>query len=66
MGDMFGEYPGHGRTGTFSASRIVYKSLRHVAVYYHAETLGDVSGRMAQQWASGPHHGISVHSNCHR
>ena len=33
------------------------------AVHYHAETwCGSVW--MPQQWASGSHHGIAVHSNC--
>jgi hypothetical protein len=34
MGDMSGEYAGHGRTGTFSFQE-VYRPLRHGAVQYH-------------------------------
>ncbi len=66
MGDMSGEYAGHARTGMFSASRIVYRSLQHGAVHYHAATWGDGRGWMAQQWASWSRHGISVHSKCHQ
>ncbi len=47
---------------SFQASR----SLQHVAGHYHAATWGDGCGWMAQQWASEPHHGISVHSKCHQ
>ncbi len=58
MGDMSGEYAGH--------AGIVYRSLQHGAVHYHAATWGDGRGWMAQQWASGSRHGISVHSKCHQ
>jgi hypothetical protein len=51
MGDMSGEYAGHGTTGTCSVPGIVYRSLRHGAVHYHAETWGDGSGWIAWQWA---------------
>ena len=52
--------------GYFQLPGIVYRSLRHEAVHYHAETWGDGGRLMAQQWASGSRHGISVHWNCHR
>ncbi len=58
MGDMSGEYAGHARC--FHLPGIVYRSLQHGAVHYHAVTWGDGHGWMAQQWASGPRHGISV------
>ncbi len=45
---------------------IVYRSLQHGAMHYHAATWGDGRGWMAQQWASGSRHGISVHSKCHQ
>ncbi len=66
MGDMSGEYAGHARTGMFQLPGIVYRSLHHGAVHYHAATWGDGRGWMAQQWASGSHHGLSVHSKCHQ
>jgi hypothetical protein len=66
MGDISGEYASHVRTGHFQVLGIVYRSLRHVAVHYHAETWGDGGGWMAWQWASGSRHGISAQSNCHR
>ncbi len=68
MGDMSGEYAGHARTGMFSASRNCVQILAtwtyvdNVAVHYHAATWGESRGWMAQQWASGSRHGISVHS----
>ncbi len=52
--------------GMFQLPGIVYRSLQHGAVHYHAATWGDGRGWMAQQWASGSHHGISVHSKCHQ
>ncbi len=52
--------------GCFQLPGIVYRSLHHGAVHYHATTWGDGCGWMAQQWASGSHHGISVHSKCHQ
>ena len=55
------EYAGH-----FQLPGIVYRSLRHEAVHYHAETWGDGGKLMARQWASGSCHSISVHSNCHQ
>ena len=45
---------------------IVYRSLQHGAVHYHAETWGDGVRWMGRQWASGSRHGIYVHSNCHQ
>jgi len=50
----------------FQLPGIVYRSLQHGAVHYHAATWGDGCGWMAQQWASGSHHGISMHSKCHQ
>ena len=50
----------------FQLPGIVYRSLRHGAVHYHAKTWGDRGGWMAWQWISGSRHGISVNSNCHR
>ncbi len=38
--------------GCFQFPGIVYRSLQHGAVHYHAATWGDGRGRMAQQWAS--------------
>ncbi len=58
MGDISGEYAGHARTGIFSASR---KCLQILATWGR-----DGGGWMTQQWASGSHHGISVHSKCHQ
>ncbi len=52
--------------GCFQLPGIVYRSLQHGAVHYHAATWGDGRGWMAQQWASGSRHGISVHSKCHQ
>ncbi len=46
----------------FSVSGNVYRSLQHGPVYFHAATWGDGCGWMAQKWASGSRHGISVHS----
>ncbi len=43
---------------------IVYRSLQHWAVHYHAATWGDGRGWMAQ-WASGSRHGISVSHSIH-
>ena len=41
IGGMSSEYAGHGRTGTFSAStNLVYRSLQHGAMHYHAKTWG--------------------------
>ncbi len=48
--------------GCFQLPGIVYRSLQHGAVHYHAATWGDSHGWMAQQWPSGSRHGISVHS----
>ena len=59
MGDMSSEYAGHGRTGTFSASR-------KWGQICHAETWGDGGGWIARQWTSWSRHGIFVHSHCHR
>ncbi len=39
--------------GCFQLPGIVYRSLQHGAVNYHAATWGDGHGWMAQQWASG-------------
>ncbi len=36
-----GEYAGHARTGCFQLPGIVYRSLQHGAVHYHAATWGD-------------------------
>ncbi len=47
--------------GWFQLPGIVYRSLQHEAVHYHAATWGDGRGWMAQQWASGSRHGISMH-----
>ncbi len=52
--------------GCFQLPGIVYRSLQHGAVHYHATTWGNGRGWMAQQWASGSRHGISVHSKCHQ
>ncbi len=52
--------------GYFQLPGIVYWSLQHGAVHYHAATWGDGRGWMAQQWTSGSRHGISVHSKCHQ
>ncbi len=52
--------------GCFQIPGIVYRSLQHGAVHYHAATWGDGREWMAQQWASGSRHGISVHSKCHQ
>ncbi len=49
--------------GCFQLPGIVYRSLQHGDLHYHAATWGDGCGWMAQQWASGSRHGISVHSN---
>ncbi len=38
--------------GCFQLPGIVYKSLQHGAVHYHAATWGDGRGWMAQEWAS--------------
>jgi hypothetical protein len=46
--------------GHFQLPWIVYRSLRHGAMYYHAETWGDGGGWMARQWASGSRHGVSA------
>ena len=50
MGDMYsdaGQELGH-----FQLPGVVYRSLRHRAVPYHAETWRDGARWMAQQWAS--------------
>ncbi len=52
--------------GCFQLSGIVYRSLQHGVVHYHAATWGDGRGWMTQQLASVSHHSISVHSKCHR
>ncbi len=52
--------------GSFQLPGMVYRSLQHGAMHYHAATWGDGRGWMAQQWASGSRHGISVHSKCHQ
>ncbi len=39
--------------GCFQLPGIVYRSLQHGAVHYHAATWGHGRGWMAQQWASG-------------
>ncbi len=46
--------------GCFQLPGIMYRSLQHGAVHYHAATWGDGRGWMAQQWASGSRHGISA------
>ena len=46
---MSGEYAGHGRTGTFSASRNCVQILATWCRAYHAETCG----WLHLQWASG-------------
>jgi hypothetical protein len=45
--------------GHFQLPGIVYRSLRHGAVHYHAETLID-SGVWEEPWASGSSYGISA------
>ncbi len=60
MGDMSGEYAGHARTGMFSASR---NCVQILATWGYALSC-IARGWMAQQWASGSCHGISVHSKC--
>ncbi len=50
----------------FSFQELCTDHLQHGAVHYHAATWGDGRGWMAQQWASGSRHGISVHSKCHQ
>ncbi len=52
--------------GCFQLPGIVYRSLQHGAVHYHAATWGDGHGWMAQQQASGSRHGISVYSKWHQ
>ncbi len=52
--------------GCFQLPGIVYRSLQHGAMHYRAATWGDGRGWMAQQWASGSRHSISVHSKCHQ
>ncbi len=52
--------------GLFSASRNCVQILQHGVIHYHAATWCDGHGWMAQQWASGSRHGISVHSKCHQ
>ncbi len=52
--------------GCFQLPGIVYRSLQHGAVHYHAATWGDGRGWITQQWPSGSRHGISVHSKCHQ
>ncbi len=58
MGDMSGEYAGHTRTGMLSASR---NCVQILATWVHALSCCNMRwccGWMAQQWASGSHHGI--------
>ncbi len=50
------------KNGDVFSFQELYRSLQHGAVHYHAATWGDGRGWMAQQWASGSHHGISLHS----
>ncbi len=50
----------------FQLTGIVYRSLQHGVVHYHAATWGDGRGWMAQERASGSRHGISVHSKYHQ
>ncbi len=50
----------------FQLPGIVYCSLQHGAVHYHAATWGNGREWMVQQWASWSRHGISVHSKCHQ
>ncbi len=52
--------------GCFQLPGIVYRSLKHRTVHYHAATWGDGREWIVQQWTSGSHHGISVHSKCHQ
>ncbi len=66
MGDMSGEYAGHARTGMFSASRNCVQILVTWGRALSCWTWGDGRGWMAQQWAPGSRHGISVHSKCHQ
>ncbi len=64
MGDMSGEYAGL-ELGCFQFQDCV-QILATWAVRYNAATWGDGCGWMAQQWASGSRHGISLHSKCHQ
>ncbi len=66
MGDMSGEYDGHAITGIFSASR---NCVQILATWGRALSCCNMSwcrGWMAQQWASGSRHGISVPSKSHQ
>ena len=51
--------------GCFQLLETVYRSLQHGAVHYYAATCGDGRGWMAQQWASGSHHGSSAINKMH-
>ncbi len=66
MGDMSSEHAGHARTGMFSASRNCVQILVTWGRALSCWKWGDGRGWMAQQWASGSRHGISVHSKCHQ
>ena len=54
MGDMSGEYAGHGRTGTLSATRNCVQILVTWVVHYHAETWGDGG------WMNGTTTGLKI------
>ncbi len=60
------EYAGQQELRCFQLPGIVYRSLQHGAVHYHAATWDDGRGWKAQQWASGSRHGISVYSKCYQ
>ncbi len=66
MGDMSSEYAGHARTGMFSASRNCVQILATWGRALSCCNMRWCRGWMAQQWASGSRHGISVHSKRHQ
>ncbi len=66
MGNMSGEYAGHTRTGMFSASRDCVQILATWGRALSCSNMRNGHEWMAQQWASGSRHGISVHSKCTR
>ncbi len=66
MGDMYSEYAGHARTGMFSASRNCVQILAAWGGALSCWTWGDGRRWIAQQWASGSRHSMSVHSKCHQ
>ncbi len=64
MGDLSSEYAGHARTVMFSASRNCVQILAtYICTLCIIMLQHDGRGWMAQQWASGSRHGISVHAN---